>query len=266
QKQTGPDVRIPSSWRNFQDSRPPAHSEPPRNVVAVPCGYTPNHALYGSEHERWARLAYCTPPAETIMLDISALYEGGSRRSCLCGTPFGSICEGKKDIDARITTPELVSIALTTIVPKIHAFCPGFRWKYDEFIVRDASWVNLLDHPDRNRPYFYGECVQPGTRKNAKSLVFKSKQFSLYVVIPAAQWKDYENFVERLEEGTPPTPLQPTVSTDYATKPHQPVVNSPSTRARIVDSFSSVAEQPISHDVRIAEAKVSRCHLYLDDT
>ncbi|KIO10693.1 hypothetical protein M404DRAFT_20945 [Pisolithus tinctorius Marx 270] len=223
QKQTGPDVHVPSSWRNFQDSRPPVHSEPPRNVAAVPCGYTPNHALYGSEH-------------------ISALYEGGSRRSRLRGTPFSSICEGKKDIDAHITAPELVSIALTTIVPKIHAFCPGFRWKYDEFIVRDTSWVNLLDHPDRNRPYFYGECVQPGTRKNAKSLVFKSKQFSLYVVVPAVQWKDYENFIE-------------TVSMDYATKPHQPVVNLPSTRARLVDSFSSVAERPISHDVRIAEAK-----------
>ncbi|KIO02143.1 hypothetical protein M404DRAFT_28083 [Pisolithus tinctorius Marx 270] len=223
QKQTGPDVHVPSSWRNFQDSRPPMHSEPPWNVVAVPCGYTPNHALYGSEH-------------------ISALYEGGSRRSRLHGTPFGSICEGKKDIDARITAPELVSIALTMIVPKIHAFCPGFQWKYDEFIVRDVSWVNLLDHPDRNCLYFYGECIQPGTRKNAKSLVFKSKQFSLYVVVPAVQWKDYENFIE-------------TVSMDYATKPHQPVVDLPSTRARLVDSFSSVVERPISHDVHIAEAK-----------
>ncbi|KIO00536.1 hypothetical protein M404DRAFT_29459 [Pisolithus tinctorius Marx 270] len=69
-----------------------------------------------------------------------------------------------------------------------------------------------------------------------------SKQFSLYVVIPAMQWKDYENFIE-------------TVSMDYATKPHQPVINLPSTQAHLVDSFSSVAEWPISHDVHIAEAK-----------
>ncbi|KAI6146730.1 hypothetical protein BKA82DRAFT_4015567 [Pisolithus tinctorius] len=197
--------------------QPPVHSKPPQNVAAVPCVYTLNHVLYGSKREQWACLAYCTPPAETIMLDISALYEGGSRRSHLHGTPFSSICEGKKDINAHITTPELVSIALTTIIPKIHAFyC--------------------------NCPYFYGECIQPGTCKNAKSLVFMSKQFSLYVVIPAMQWKDYENFIE-------------TVSMDYATKPHQPVINLPSTQAHLVDSFSSVAEWPISHDVHIAEAK-----------
>ena len=54
-----------------------------------PSGYTHQHAQHASECEQWACLSYCAPPAETITLEISALYEGGARKSCLHGTPFG---------------------------------------------------------------------------------------------------------------------------------------------------------------------------------
>jgi len=176
-----------------------------------------------------------------------------------------NICEGKKDIDARITASELRVLALTTIVPKIIAFSPDFPWRYQDFVVRDASWVDLSGHPEPHRPYFYSECLQP-SRKNTKTPVFKTKQFSLYVVVPALQWKEYEDHAEKLEEaiGISNKPTVNAVSTralsqgaftNRAVLRKLPALTS--TQAQSEDSFtSSVAERPLSHDV-IARSMVS---------
>lgn len=50
-------------------------------------------------------------------------------------------------------------------------------------------------------PYFYSQCLQPA-RKNARGMAFKSKQFTLYVVVPAAQWVEYEAFMEKEDSAT----------------------------------------------------------------
>ncbi|KAI6106000.1 hypothetical protein EDD16DRAFT_1713864 [Pisolithus croceorrhizus] len=107
--------------------------------------------------------------------------------------PFGCICEGMKDIDARITAPELASIALAKLTPKIVAFCPQFLWRPSEFVVCDSSWVDLSSVPEPMQPYFYHECLHPGSRKNFKTPVFKPKQFPLFVIIPESQWREYES-------------------------------------------------------------------------
>ncbi|KAI6115138.1 hypothetical protein EV401DRAFT_2073755 [Pisolithus croceorrhizus] len=238
----GPNVHIPSAWKN-------THPEPPQNLYpAAPC-YTPNHTLYASEHQRWARASYCSPPVETITLDISALHKGGPRRNRLHGTPFGSICEGKKDINAHITAPDLMAIALSTIIPKIHAFCPEFAWRYHEFVVRDSSWVDLSSHPDSNRPYFYHECLQPNSRKNAKlPLVFKSKQFSLYVVVPTAQWKDYLNYIEGIAEGALSSTVEPNTNTKELGAAQSSVAKVV-THSSPTSFTTSLAERLISRDV-----------------
>ncbi|KAG1902613.1 uncharacterized protein F5891DRAFT_1186261 [Suillus fuscotomentosus] len=103
-------------------------------------GYTPHHAHYGSERDRWAKLSYAPPPSQTISLEILAVHEGGSRKKGGRGTPFGSICEGKKDIDAQIDAPGLMQIALDTVYLKIQSFCPAFQWQYEEFVIRDSRW------------------------------------------------------------------------------------------------------------------------------
>ena len=105
-----------------------------------------------------------------------------------------NICEGKKDIDAKITADDLVTIAHDTINPKIEAFCPTFPWRFDEFVVRDTEWVDLSAHNSPS-PYFYSQCLQP-TRKSANTYTFKTKQFALIVVVPAIQWAEYEAFIE----------------------------------------------------------------------
>ena len=105
-----------------------------------------------------------------------------------------NICEGKKDIDEKITANDLVTIACDTINLKIEAFCPTFPWRFDEFVVHDTEWVDLSAH---NSPsaYFYSQCLQP-TRKSANTYTFKTKQFALFVVVPATQWAEYEAFTE----------------------------------------------------------------------
>ncbi|KAF9232882.1 hypothetical protein BU15DRAFT_67057 [Melanogaster broomeanus] len=255
----GPDVQVPSAWRNppqpvnphFQvgastrtqalqaPSPIPPHSQavpPPSPIIGA--GYAAEHARYASERDRWARLSFCPPPAETISLDFTALYDGGPRRSRLRGTQIGAsilffstsyfyyrwsranfclqnICEGKRDIDARITTPELVKLALTTIVPCLKDHCPRFQWREDEFVVRDSQWVDLSKHADPFAPYFFKDCLQPSTRKNSKALVFKSKQFSLYVVIPEPQWLEYQDFIEKMDEDA----ASPTLGSEPLTAP-----------------------------------------------
>jgi len=114
--------------------------------------------------------------------------------------PIQSICEGKKDIDAQIDAPGLIKIALDTVYPKIQSFCPAFQWRYEEFVVRDSRWVDLSGHHARE-PYFYSQCVQAG-RKGLKSPIFKTKQFALMVVVPESQWREYEEWTERVEEWT----------------------------------------------------------------
>jgi len=104
-----------------------------------------------------------------------------------------NICEGKKDIDALITANGLVTIAFETIIPKIRMFCPSFPWRVNEFVVRDTEWVDLGAHR-APLPYFYSQCLQPA-RKNSNIYTFKPKQFALFVVVPAAQWAEYEAFI-----------------------------------------------------------------------
>ncbi|KAG2150989.1 uncharacterized protein EDB93DRAFT_1276702 [Suillus bovinus] len=177
----GPDIAVPSSW-------------------AQP-GYSVNHAQYGAERERWAKQAYAVPPVETISLEITAVREGGNRRKGARGIPFGNICEGRKDVDARIDAPGLITLSLDTILPKIQAFATGFPWRQDQFVIRDGGWVDLSTHPPR-QPYFYSQCTQ-ATRKGLRTMTFKSKQFLLYVVVPTAQWEDYETWLEKAEESEP---------------------------------------------------------------
>ncbi|KIK82079.1 hypothetical protein PAXRUDRAFT_154601, partial [Paxillus rubicundulus Ve08.2h10] len=110
-----------------------------------------------------------------------------------------SICKGLKDIPAATTASELVTITLTTVTPCIRAYCPQFPWHECEFMVQDAKWVNLLQHPP-TEPYFYLECFHPNSHKNARSaMVFKPKQFSLYIVIPESQWDNIQEFMDKLQ-------------------------------------------------------------------
>ncbi|KAG1864857.1 hypothetical protein F4604DRAFT_1928669 [Suillus subluteus] len=187
----GPDLLVPSSWQHSQ-------SLGQHNRVAGAAGYSVSHTQYTSEHEWWGKLSYAPPLAETITLEISAVYEGNSRKKSGRGINIGNICEGKKDIDARIDAPGLINLAFDTVIPKLFIFGNGFPWRINEFTVRDAAWADLSTHQP-NIPYFFSQCLVP-SRHGQKAPTFKSKQFTLAVIVPAAQWVEYEEWLDNIEE------------------------------------------------------------------
>ncbi|KAG1730994.1 hypothetical protein EDB19DRAFT_1912656 [Suillus lakei] len=194
----GPDIMIPTSWQgsswqgSSQSTGPPWPGQGSSNG---PIGYSSQHALYATECECWAKISYATPPAETILIKISAVHEGGGCKKR--GVPIGNICEGKKGIDAQIDAPGLIELALDTIVPKLQIFGGGFLWRVNEFIVRDSAWVDLSNHR-WSVAYFYDQCQQLSC-KGSKTTTFKSRQFALMVIVPETQWIEYENWREDAE-------------------------------------------------------------------
>ncbi|KAG1879968.1 hypothetical protein F4604DRAFT_1922644 [Suillus subluteus] len=180
----GPDIRIPTSWQGSSSIR---HLSQQGAI-----GYSSQHALYAAEHDRWGKMAYASSLAETILLEITMVHEGAGARKKR-GIAIGNICEGKKDVDARIDASGLIKLALETVVPKLCKFDGEFVWRVEEFVIQDAAWVDLSNHL-QSVPYFYDQCLQP-SRKGTKS-TFKSKQFVLMVVVPEAQWNEYENWLE----------------------------------------------------------------------
>lgn len=63
--------------------------------------------------------------------------------------------------------------------------------------MRDEAWVDLAKYSDPYRPYFYNDCFPP--KKGSKGGNFKTKTYTLNVIIPQPQWLEYEAFKEELE-------------------------------------------------------------------
>ncbi|KAI6143940.1 hypothetical protein BKA82DRAFT_19966 [Pisolithus tinctorius] len=219
------------------------------SLPAGSVGYTPQHLQYAVQHKHWQHVAHHPPPVETISLEVSALYESGVRKKGLWGNPIRNICEGLKDINALASAAKLVDITLHTITPCIQAFHPEFLWCDSEFVVCNVMWVDLFQHSlTSNEPYFYAQCLHPATHKNSQAMVFKAKQFSLYIVVPASQWQELKASQEKLNDTTAAgTSMLPVTSiTNAATTPkgsEAPAVSAPWT------STTTLFNHPISHDI-----------------
>ncbi|KAG2353893.1 hypothetical protein BDR07DRAFT_1382720 [Suillus spraguei] len=177
---TGPDVAIPTSWQGAA-----ALPIPSRATGSI--GYSEHHGSYATQHHQWSHTLFAGSGApgalaQTISLKISAVHEVGGRKK-LRGEPIG-------DIDA----PSLIDLALVTVMPKLHAYGGLFSWRNNEFVVQDLGWVDLSMHQSLV-PYFYSQCLQP-TQKGSKALIFKTKQFTIMVVVPEGQWREFENWQE----------------------------------------------------------------------
>ncbi|KIM55288.1 hypothetical protein SCLCIDRAFT_134941, partial [Scleroderma citrinum Foug A] len=183
---SGPNVYVPSAWNNVQLQAPPAASGALVALLPGSLGYGSQHLQYGAQQECWVHIAHHPPPTEIISLEISAVFESGRKKRNICSNNIGSICEGLKDIDAQSTAYELASIALCTVVLCIKVYYPSFRWQENEFIICDSKWVNLMQHPS-TQLYFYGDCLDTSNQKNLKAMVFKTKQFGLFIIIPEVQ-------------------------------------------------------------------------------
>ncbi|KAG1786134.1 uncharacterized protein HD556DRAFT_1313689 [Suillus plorans] len=260
---TGPDITIPSSWGQPGRSSGSGysvnhaqygteHGQPSRSSGS---GYLVNHVQYGTERERWSKLSYALPPMETITLDISAVHEVGARRKGHW-VVIGNIQEGKKDVDARIDAPGLMDIAFDTILPNILTFGAGFPWRIEEFVVRDAVWVDLFTHK-ASVPYFISQCMVP-SKKGSKAPTFKTKQFALMVVVPEAQWNEYEEWVEKAEEVRQVTTRQVQVQHRVETTENvSTVLQSTSASTQNLTSSSAFESTKWSHRNNLSTATTS---------
>ena len=112
-----------------------------------------------------------------------------------------TIGKGLKDIDTWCTAQELVTIALDTIIPQIKAYAniSQFPWQEQEFIVCDKKWVDLTKYTN-DHLYFYDKCLHSGKGKNLRAaMVFKTAQFSHFIIVPVGQWLELEDFREKCE-------------------------------------------------------------------
>ncbi|KAG6327858.1 hypothetical protein ID866_11231 [Astraeus odoratus] len=196
-------------------------------------------------------MAAFQPAAEMITLSISALYESGPHQGHLHGIPFGNICKGEKDINACVTAPKLVTITLKILIPCIQDFCPHFTWHTEEFVVCDEAWVDLSRHLEPEQPHFYKDCLQPGSHKNSKgSIMFKSRQFPLYIVVPQNQWSEYELFMKNSDGDTSKLSLSAAHNSTQLSKTHnsthQCLLSAPST-FQYSPSPSPKLSDPSSH-------------------
>jgi len=79
----GPNVHVPSAWNKSPQSAPPAAPPGSGQVMALPLGssgYGAQHLHYAAQRDHWARVAHHAPPAETISLEISAVFEAGAKK------------------------------------------------------------------------------------------------------------------------------------------------------------------------------------------
>ena len=76
-------VYVPSAWNNVQLPAPPVARAAPSPLMALPPGssdYSVQHLQYAAQWERWAQMTHHPPPAETISLEISAVFEAGGEK------------------------------------------------------------------------------------------------------------------------------------------------------------------------------------------
>jgi len=87
---SGPDVAVPTAWQQ-SPSMATSNFKSYSSQGGPQMGYSSNHAIYASERERWSKMAYMGPPAETISLDISAIHDAGPKRKNGRGTTI-AVC------------------------------------------------------------------------------------------------------------------------------------------------------------------------------
>ncbi|KAI5985225.1 hypothetical protein F5J12DRAFT_787428 [Pisolithus orientalis] len=82
----GLSVQVPSAWQNVPwPANPPANAASGHMIALPPgsTGYSAQHVHYAAQHEHWACMAHNLPPAETISLEIWAVFEAGGKKKNL---------------------------------------------------------------------------------------------------------------------------------------------------------------------------------------
>ncbi|KAG1874026.1 hypothetical protein C8R48DRAFT_669661 [Suillus tomentosus] len=117
-------------------------------------GYTPHHAHYGSECDRWEKLSYAPPPSQTISLKILAVHEGGSRKKGGRGTPFGNSSSETHDgwiyrVIMHLDVKALKSPIFKTKQFALMVVVPESQWhEYEEWTERVEEWTERAEEDE----------------------------------------------------------------------------------------------------------------------
>ena len=88
----GLNVYVPSAWNKGPLPAPLAMPHGLSQATGLPpgsSGYGPPHRHYAAQCDYWARMAHSAPPAETISLEISAVYESRGKKRNTCTNNIG---------------------------------------------------------------------------------------------------------------------------------------------------------------------------------
>ncbi|KAI6002395.1 hypothetical protein F5J12DRAFT_894162 [Pisolithus orientalis] len=241
----GLSVQVPAAWQNVPWPANPLANAASGHMIMLPpgsTGYSTQHVHYAAQCECWAHMAHNPPPAETISLEIWAVFKAGGKKKNLQENNIGSLCEGLKDVDMLSTVHELLAIALGILVLCIKDYCPQFPCPM---------------------AYFYGDCLHDSNWRGSKARVFKSKQFMSFIIVPANQWEEFQEFQEKLHS-SPPAHKQQTSQAGLSTSlpgstvltpvvPQSMMTSEPSTlffsKGVVSMMSSSTFDHPILHDV-----------------
>ncbi|KAJ7775967.1 hypothetical protein DFH07DRAFT_983119 [Mycena maculata] len=194
-------IHIPNSWNAPMSFPPPSSQWAGSSGQVYTGGYSENHAHYGSQRAAWASKAYQSGSPETIGIIMQVLREiPGKFR----GQIVENLVEGKQNIPATITAPNLIASVVETMRPKLASAMKGFEFGLHLPKVREvAGWVDLSEE-NQHQPYFYERClVNPSSKAKDKGRVFKKPRspFILAIVIGSDQWDNYLDFSQAEEEG-----------------------------------------------------------------
>jgi hypothetical protein len=101
------------------------------------------------------------------------------------------------------------------------------------------------------KPYFYDECLHVSKAKNSRAMVFKTEQFSIFVVVPEKQWEEFQEFKEKPKQKPEsntlePVPLARARRVRSNAKAPTPFAATRSTPNSCIDSSSSLHSAPLA--------------------
>ncbi|KAI6096244.1 hypothetical protein EDD16DRAFT_1526115 [Pisolithus croceorrhizus] len=76
---------------------------------------------------------------------------------------------------------------------------------------KNFKWVDLARHSSL-QGYFYNDCLHASNKKGLKAIVFKSKQFILFIIMPAI---NATTITSSTSSGSSPAPLQKKIATTF---------------------------------------------------
>jgi hypothetical protein len=116
-----------------------------------------------------------------------------------------NLMTGITSISAHLTPPQIKTLVMDTLLPKLRNSFPGYQFQVDKLKVRDiAKWADMDEEPI-DKPFLYlTHCIaaaRNGKQKSSTGTVFKkpARPIAFALVIDHKQYNDCIDFVVEQE-------------------------------------------------------------------